>query len=791
MMRGRREEAERTLHKLRADNALVARELAEIEEQLKIPQRGFNLFFQNSNFRRSVGLGVVLQVMQQLTGMNVVMYYAPKIFESMGYNTESQLWFTAAVGLTNVLATFIAIANDLTLFAPNAFLNIKPDNTIEIILAHVEMGQGIWTTMPMLIADELDCNWGDITVKHSPPSKEYNSTVMPFQITGGSTTTWSEFDRYRQAGATARILLTQAAATKMGVDVASCKTENSFIISGNKKLSYGQVALDAAKLPVPEKVELRAPKDWKYIGKGVKRLDTTSKINGSAKFGMDMQFPGMLTAVVAHAPVFGGKVKSFDATKALKVPGVRKVVQIPSGVAVVADHFWAAKQGRDALNIVWNDGEGANLSTSIQIKKYKTLAATNGLPAAKKGDVDAALSKAMQTVEGEFVFPYLAHAAMEPMNCTVRIEGDKCEIWTGTQMPQVDQMAAAKILGIKQENVTINTPFLGGAFGRRGDPEADYVSEAVQVAKASNSFIKLVWTREDDMKGGYYRPAYVHKVKIGLGNDGMPVAWQHNIVGQSIMDRKASLFAGMIKNGIDDTSVEGVNNSPYLDAIPNHFVGLQSPKEVVPVLWYRSVGNTHTAYAMEVMIDEAAHAAKIDPVQYRRALLKGHDRHLAALNLAADKANWNKKLPDGHFHGVAVHEAFQSFVAQVVEISMVDGKPKVHKVTLAIDCGLAVNPDGVVAQMEGGIIFGLTMALYSEISLDKGEVEQNNFYDYKILRMMEAPEIEVHIVDSKEKMGGAGEPCVPPTAPALSNAIFAATGKRIFQLPMMNHFTNV
>lgn len=675
-----------------------------------------------------------------------------------------------------------------TAFAPNAFLNIKPDNTVEVILSHVEMGQGVWTTLPMLIAEELDCSWKDISVAHCLPDPAYNHTVFGMIITGGSSSTWSEFERYRKAGATARILLTQAAAAKMGVSPDDCKTENGCVTCGSKKLSYGEVAADAARLPVPKDVPLRSPKEWKYIGKGAKRLDTTAKINGSAKFGMDVQYPGMLTAVVAHAPVFGGKVASFDASKALKVPGVKKVVKIPSGVAVIAEHFWAAKKGRDALQVVWNHGVGAALTTAGQVKKYKQLAATNGLPAARKGEISTGFSKASHTVEAEFVFPYLAHAPMEPMNCAVKITGDACEIWTGTQMPALDQAAAAKILGFKQENVTVNTLFLGGAFGRRATPESDFVSEAVQIAKASQEFIKLVWTREDDMKGGYYRGMYVHKVKAGIGSDGMPVAWQHNIVGQSIMDRPDSPFAAMIKNGIDDTSVEGVNNSPYLDVIPHHYIGLHSPKEVVPVLWYRSVGNTHTAYAMEVMIDVLAHAAKQDPVAYRRKLLQGHSRHLAALNLAAEKAGWDKGLPAGHYQGIAVHESFGSYVAQVVEISMEGGKPRVHKVTCAIDCGLAVNPDGVVAQMESGIIWGLTMALYSELSLDKGMVQQSNFYDYKILRMHETPAIEVHIADSNEKMGGAGEPCVPPTAPALANAVFAATGKRIYDLPMMNHF---
>ena len=672
--------------------------------------------------------------------------------------------------------------DDAIIFAPNAFLTIKPDNSVEIILAHVEMGQGIWTTLPMLIADELDCNWEDIHVVHSPASPVYNNVEFPVQITGGSSTTRTEFDRYRKAGATARVLLVQAAAAKMNVSVDSCKTENSFVSSGNKKISYGEVAGDAAQLQPPAEVALRSSKQWKYIGKGAKRLDAAAKTNGTAKFGMDMQFPGLKTAVVARSPVFGGKVKSFSSAAALKVPGVRKIVQVPTGVAVIADHFWAAKQGRDALKIVWDDGIGINLNTSTQVPKYKKLAATNGVEVVKKGDVANAFSQSTQTVKAEFMFPYLAHAPMEPLNCTVRINGDGCDIWTGTQMPGVDQMAASKILGMKPESINIITPFLGGGFGRRATPSSDFVSEAVHVAKASGEFIKLVWTREDDMKGGYYRPMFIHNLKVGLDKDGYPNAWLHNIAGQSIM--AGTLFDNP-KAKFDDSSVEGVNNSPYLENIDNHFIGLHSPKEVVPVLWYRSVGNTHTAYAMEVMIDQMAHAAKKDPVDYRKALLKNSPRHLAALNMVAEKSNWGKKLPEGHYHGVAVHESFSSYVAQVVEISMENGKPKVHKVTCAIDCGLAVNPDGVVAQIEGGIIFGITMALYGEITLKNGELQQSNFYDYKILRMHESPVIEVHIVEGGEKMGGVGEPGVPPTAPALANAIFAATGKVHYQLPML------
>jgi isoquinoline 1-oxidoreductase subunit beta len=669
--------------------------------------------------------------------------------------------------------------------APNAYLRIAPDNGITIVLAHAEMGQGIWTTLPMLIADELDCDWKDIKVEHAPAGKDYFHTAFGIQITGGSSTTWSEFDRYRMAGATARVALVQAAAKRWGSAVDGCTTSGGYVTAGDKKASFGELAQEAAALPQPQKVALRPASEWKYIGKGAKRLDGPAKTNGTAKFGMDVQFPGLLTAVVAHAPVFGGKVKSFDATKAKALPGVKQVVQIPTGVAVIADHFWAASQGRKALDIVWDAPAAVTPDTPAQVAEYRKLAATKGLPAAQKGNAETALASAKKVVEAEYVFPYLAHAPMEPLNCTVKVDSDHCEIWVGTQLPGIDQAAAAKILGLSPNQVTVNTVFLGGGFGRRATLSSDFVSEAVQIAKASGKFIKMVWTREDDMKSGYYRPAYVHKVKVGLDGSGMPVAWQHNIAGQSIM--AGTMFAAGIKNGIDETSVEGIADSPYLDSIPDHYIGLHTTASPVPVLWFRSVGNTHTAYVMETMVDELAHSAGQDPVAYRRTMLKGHDRHLAALNLVAEKAGWDQPLPAGHFRGVAVHEAFGSYVAEVVEISMVKGQPKVHKVTCAIDCGVAVNPDGVRAQMESGIVFGLTMALYGEISIEKGMVKQNNFYDYRMARMYESPVIEVHIVPSTGKMGGAGECGVPPMAPALASAVFAATGKRIYKLPFMNN----
>ncbi len=671
-------------------------------------------------------------------------------------------------------------------FSPNAFLRIGNDGTINVILSHVEMGQGIWTTLTMLIAEELDADWKSVKVEHSPAGKPWAHASFGIQITGGSSSTYSEFDRYRQAGATARTLLVSAAAKKLGVNAADCKTENGFVISGNKKASYGELATLASILPVPDKVILRSSSEWKYIGKGIKRLDAPAKVNGAAKYGMDMQFPGMLTAVVAHSPVPGGKLKSFDAAAAKAVPGVRDVVEIPTGIAIIADHFWAAKKGRAALKIDWDAGSFASYNSAQQIADYKELANTKGLPALEKGNAEASLGKSSKTVDAEYIFPYLAHAPMEPMNCTVKITKDACQIWTGTQLPGIDQAAAAKILGFKPEQVNIETVFLGGGFGRRATPSSDFVTEAVHIAKASGKFIKLVWTREDDMKGGYYRAAFLHRLKIGVDDNGYPTAWNHTIVGQSIME--GTFFEAMIKKGIDESSVEGIADSPYLEEVKDAYVGLHSPKLPVTVLWYRSVGNTHTAYVMETIIDELATRAGKDPLEFRRKLLKNKPRHLAALNLAAEKAGWGKTLPAGHFQGIAVHESFLSSVAQVVEISISDkGHVNVHKVTCAIDCGLAVNPDGVKAQMESGIIFGLTMALYGEISFDKGQVQQSNFHDYPVVRMNDSPAlIDVHIVSSTEKMGGAGEPGVPPTAPALANAIHAATGKRIRNLPLSN-----
>lgn len=666
----------------------------------------------------------------------------------------------------------------------NAFLQIGKDNSIHIIISKVEIGQGIWTTLPMLIAEELDCDWGKIKVSHRPGGRgnDFSESVYALS-TGGSDSTRSEFERYRLAGATARTMLVNAAANRWGVPPEACRTENGYVINGDRELSYGAIASEASKLPVPS-VKLREPAQWKYIGKSQKRLDAPDKISGKTKYGIDIRFPGLLTAVVAYPPVFGGKVKTLDAIRAKAVLGVRDVVQIPTGVAVLADHYWAAKLGRDALQIEWDHSSVEAVSTTALEEEYKRLSRTaKGRTTQHRGNVERALSQAVKTIEAEFTFPFLAHAPMEPLNCTVRITESRCEVWTGTQSPLIHQAEVAAFLGLKPEQVDFNTPAIGGSFGRRGTFKEDWMMDAVHIAKASGKAVKLVWSREDDIRGGYYRPFYVHRAMIGIGSDGYPQSWQHHVVGQS-------LFGGTIlendiaPNGIDYSSVGGVHGSPYLTSVPDHSVELHTTNINVPVAAWRSVGHTHTCFVMESLIDELATLARKDPVDYRRTLLKDHPRHLAALNLAAEKAGWSNPMAEGRFRGVAVHEAMNSYVSQIVEISVINKKIRVHRVVCAIDCGLAVNPDGVRAQMESGIVYGLTAALHGEITLEQGKVTQSNFHNYRMLRINEMPQIEVYIVPSDGAMGGAGEPGVPPIAPALANALYVATGKRVRRLPI-------
>jgi isoquinoline 1-oxidoreductase beta subunit len=668
--------------------------------------------------------------------------------------------------------------------ALNAFVRIGTDESVTVISNHSEMGQGIYTSLPMLLNEELEADWARVRVESSPVDAVYNHTVFGIMMTGGSTTTNSEYDRFRKMGAMARIMLVAAAAQSWGVDAQTCRAEKGFVIhtASRRRASYGSLAEAAAKIAAPTDIPLKDPKDFTLVGKPVHRLDTPSKTNGSAQFGLDVYIPGMLTAVVARAPVFGGKVVSFNADKAKAIPGVVNVVQVPSGVAVVAKGFWPAKLGREKLEINWDDGPGAAISTVEMRANFSALSKTPGLVARKVGDPAGALASAAKTITAEYEVPYLAHCMMEPLNTVVDLHEDRCEIWTGTQFQTGDRAAAAKVAGLKPEQVTLHTTLLGGGFGRRANPSCDFVTEATEVAKAAKSPVKVVWTREDDIRGGWYRPMWYDHFAAGLDASGNPVAWTHTIVGQSIM--AGTMFESFgIKDGIDSASVEGAADILY--GIPNVQVDLHSPKNQVPVQWWRSVGHSHTGFSVEAFLDEVAHAGGKDPYQLRRTLLASQPRELAVLDLAAQKANWGSPLPAGRARGIATHFSFDSYVAQVAEVSVEkDGTVRVHRMVAAVDCGRTVNPDTVKAQLEGGIIFGLTAALKTEITLDKGRVQQRNFHDYPMVRMFESPAIDVYIVPSTEHPTGVGEPGVPPVAPAVTNAIFAATGKRVRRLPI-------
>ena len=671
---------------------------------------------------------------------------------------------------------------------PNAFVRISPDEKVTVVLAHSEMGQGTWTGLSQLIADELDADWSKVHAEHAPASPVYAHLGFGTMATGGSSSMNSEFMRYRQAGAVARAMLVEAAAKQWKTDARKLRTDNGFVLRGKgdaakDRLSYGSLAEAAQKLAPPTAVKLKEPKEWKLIGKPTRRLDGPEKITGKAIFGMDIQFPGLRTALVARGPVFGAKVKSFDGAKAKAVPGVEQVLQIPSGVAVVASNFWAAKVGRDALSIDWDLGPGADVDSDAMKTAYSALAKTPGTPAKVEGDAEAGLAAAASRVTAEYDVPYLAHAPMEPLNCTVKIENGTCELWVGTQFQQIDQGAAAAITGFSPDKVTVHTPFLGGGFGRRGSPRADFTSEAVIIAKLAGVPVKTVWTREDDIRGGYYRPAFLHRIEVGTDAAGMPKAWKHTIVGQSI--GTGTMFEGFIvHNGIDGTSVEGAADSPYLEKIPAKNISLHSPKNAVPVHFWRSVGATHTAFAVESMVDELAHAAGKDPLAYRQALLAGNARFLKVLNTAAEKAGWGTPLAAGRARGIALHESFGSIAAQVAEVSVEGKEIRVHKVFAAIDCGFAVNPLAVEAQAQGSISYGLSAALHSEVTFKGGRAQQSNFHDYQVLRLYEMPEVSVTIINSGEKMGGVGEPSTPTIFPAVANAVFALTKQRLRSLPL-------
>jgi isoquinoline 1-oxidoreductase beta subunit len=664
---------------------------------------------------------------------------------------------------------------------PNAFLRIGKDGSVTVLVKHLEFGQGVTTSLPMLVAEELECDWSKVRAELAPAAPEYAHTLFGMQMTGGSSSVSNSYDQLRTVGAQARTMLVQAAAAQWKVKPAEVRTERGFVIGpGGKRLSYGQLAEAAARQPVPETVTLKDPKSFKFIGKPTRRLDSLEKVNGKAQFGLDVKRPNLHTAVVAHPPVFGARVRSFNADKVKGVPGVTHVVQLSSGVAVVGQNFWAAKKGRDALEIDWDLGPNAALSTETLGKQFRETARTPG-KVAKKADNADALKGAANTIVAEYEVPYLAHAPMEPLNCTVEVRAGGAEIWVGSQFQGADQAAAAKTLGLQPSQVKLNTMLAGGGFGRRANPVSDYVVEACEIARDVKVPVKVVWTREDDVRGGFYRPMMVHRVEVGLDGAGAIAGWNHAIVGASIV-AGTPMEPMMVKDGIDPTSTEGVADTPY--AIPNLNVTLHTVNAGVPVLWWRSVGHSHTAFVMETMIDDVAAASGKDPLTLRRELLAKHPKVLRVLDLAAAKAGWGSALPAGRARGIAVHESFGSICAQVAEVSLAGNEIRVHKVVAAFDCGLVVNPLTVEAQLQSAVAFGLSAALYSQVTLKDGRVEQSNFHDYRVLRMNEMPVVEVHLVPGGEKPTGVGEPGTPPVAPAVANALYALTGKRARSLPL-------
>ena len=671
----------------------------------------------------------------------------------------------------------------------DAYVVIAPDSTVTVLSAHMDMGQGAYTGLATLVAEELDADWAQMRVEGASGNIKLYGNMMwggVAQGTGGSTAIASSWDRYRQAGAAARAMLVEAAAAAWSVPAGEITVRSGVLAHpSGKQATFGELAAAAAELTPPATPTLKQPGQWSYIGNpNLRRLDSVAKSTGRQQFTIDVQLPGMLTAVVAHPPAFGGKVKSFDATGARAVPGVVEVVEIPQGVAVVAQGMWAAMKGREALQVEWDLGAAETRGSAELMEQYRTLATgTDAIMARQDGDADAALAGAAKVVEASFEFPYLAHAALEPLNAVARLQDGLLEVWGGHQIPDLYQAVAAGVAGVPPEQVKLHVMMTGGGFGRRAVPDADIVAEVVAVGKAIGwrAPVRLQWTREDDMTGGRYRPMYVHSIKAGLDADGSPVAWRHRIVGQSILTG-TPFEAMMVAKGVDGTSVEGAANLAY--TVPHIAVDLVTTTVGVPVLWWRSVGHTHTAYATEVMIDALAAAAGKDPVEFRLALMKDHPRHAGVLRLAAEQAGWGTPLPEGRFRGVAVHESFNTFVAQVAEITLGDqGRPKVERVVCAVDCGVAVNPDVIKAQMEGGIGFGLGALLHSAINLDGGRVVETNFDTYEVLRLDEMPKVEVHIMPSTERPTGVGEPGVPPIGPAVANAYRAATGKIVSVLP--------
>lgn len=690
-------------------------------------------------------------------------------------------------------------------FEPNAFLRISSDGTVTVIAKHVEMGQGSYTGLATLIAEELDADWSRVRVEGAPANAAlYKNLAFGLQGTGGSSAIANSFEQMRKAGASARAMLVAAAAEQWKVPADQITVRQGMVehAASGRKIGFGGLAEAAAKQPVPADVRLKDPKDFTLIGQQkLPRTDSPDKTDGTALFTQDIRLPDMLVAVPIHPPRFGATPSKIDASKAKVVPGVVAVVEYPgsehrfAGVAVLAKNTWAARRGRDALHVEWDESKAFRLGSVEIFAQYRDLAGKPGKVARNEGDVGKALELAVKRIDADFEFPYLAHASMEPLNCVVKLNDRHCEIWNGEQWQSGDQQLVAQLLGIPLDNVSITQLYAGGSFGRRANPYSDYVLEAVAITKAAREQgvkgpVKMVWTREDDTRGGYYRPLFLHRASLGLDGEGKLVAWQHRLVGQSFI-QGTPFESVMLKDGIDKVAVEGVDNLAY--AVPNLRVELHLAQGIgVPTQWWRSVGHTHTAYATETLIDEAALAAGKDPYQYRRALLGKQPRHLGVLDLVAEKAGWKTALQPGmqgeqRGRGIAVHESFGSFVAQVVEVTVKpDHSYKVDRVVCAVDCGVAINPDIIRAQMEGGIGFALSAAMHSTITLKDGVVEQSNFHDFQVIRINEMPKVEVHIVPSAEAPTGVGEPGVPPLAPALANALFAATGKRIRKLPIGN-----
>jgi isoquinoline 1-oxidoreductase subunit beta len=665
----------------------------------------------------------------------------------------------------------------VTTSMPNAWIRIGSDNTVTILCARSEMGQGVVMSMPTLVAEELEVDLNKIKVDFAPPGEAYINTMIGGQITGGSTSVREGYDKLRIAGAQARIMLTEAAAEKWGVDASKCRAHNGMVSGpGGKKASYGQLAEAASKLTPPKEVTLKDPSKFRYVGKPLKRLDTADKIHGRTEFGIDVRLPGILYASLAQCPVIGGKVVSFNADRAKDMPGVKHIVQITDGVAVVADSWWRAKTARDAISIQWDEGPNKSLSTEAVFKGLADAMANKAASIKETGDVGGAMKGAAKTVQATYEMPFLSHSPLEPMNFTADVRKDSALLIGSIQFQQLALGMAAAITGLKPEQITVKTTFLGGGFGRRID--CDYMAQAVEISKAIGAPVKLVWTREDDVTHDFYRPASLTEMSAGLDASGKPVALSLKMSSPSVTAR---LFPEVVKDGVDPLMTEAIL-VPY--DIPNQSVGTVIHDTGLRVGYLRSVSHALNVFANESFVDELAGAAGQDPYQYRRSLLEKQPRFRNVLDLAAQKAGWGKALPQGRARGIGLMEGYDTYMAQVAEVSVQNGAIKVHRVVVAVDLGRMVNPNIVRQQLESNIVFGLTAALYGNITLENGRVEQTNFHNYKLLRMPETPKIEMHIVDSKEKPGGIGEPGMALLSPTVANALFALNGKRLRKMPL-------